>query len=73
MNDVELVRIASIDKEMLAPADISSFLRCDAHTIRIQAHTNPAKLGFPVVVMKSRVKIPKKRFLEFFGYNFTTN
>lgn len=51
----------------LTPADIAPVLECDPNIIRRQAQTEPQKLGFPVVVMCSRVKIPRKQFLRFLG------
>ena len=40
-------------------------LGADRANIHYQAVTDPAALGFPVVVIKSRVKIPKLPFLRF--------
>ena len=51
----------------LRPADVAEVLETDANTIRRQAQTNPELLGFPVVVLCSRVKILRKGFLEFLG------
>ena len=51
----------------LTPADVAEVLETDANTIRRQAQTNPELLGFPVVVLCSRVKILRKGFLEFIG------
>lgn len=62
-----LDKIRNSTKEVLTPADIAEVLGCDAQDIRIQARTAPEKLGFPVVVVKSRIKVPKIPFLKFFG------
>ena len=51
----------------LTPADVAEVLETDANTIRRQAQEDPSKLGFAVVVLCSRVKINRKRFLEFIG------
>ena len=51
----------------LTPADIAPVLECDPQTIRLQAQDDPAKLGFPVTVLGSRVKIHRKGFLRFLG------
>lgn len=64
-----LDEIRNSTKDVLTPADIAEVLGCDAQDIRIQARTAPEKLGFPVVVIKSRVKVPKVPFLKFFGAN----
>ena len=57
--------IRESEKEMLTPADVSHVLRCDSYTITLQAKADPKKLGFPVIVMGSRVRIPKAGFLRF--------
>ena len=49
----------------LTPADIAPVLECDPNIIRRQAQEDPSKLGFPVVVLCSRVKINRKGFLKF--------
>ena len=40
-------------------------LRCDSQSINLQAKEDPSKLGFPVIVMGSRVRIPKAGFIKF--------
>ena len=59
--------IKSSSQRWLTPADIAPILECDPNLIRRQAQTNPELLGFPVVVLCSRVKILRKGFLEFIG------
>lgn len=49
----------------LTPADVAEVLECDPNVIRRQAQDDPSKLGFPVVVLCSRIKINRKGFLEF--------
>lgn len=55
------------DKLMLTPADVSEVLNADPQDIRLQARTDPGKLGFPVVIIKTRTKIPRIPFLRFMG------
>lgn len=55
------------DQLWLTPADIAPVLECDANVIRRQAQEDPSKLGFPVVVLCSRIKINRKGFLRFIG------
>jgi len=55
-----------IPTNMLTAAQVAPFIGSDPHTIRIAAHTRPDLLGFPVVVMGSRVKIPKELFVKYF-------
>lgn len=60
-----LEEIRSSDKTFLLASELAEVLETDPNTIRWQAHNAPEKLGFPVIVMKSRVKIPRLPFLEF--------
>ncbi len=63
----ELNRITALDKYFLTADDVSKFLGKGAQNIRAQAHIDPSKLGFPVVVTGQRVSIPKDGFLKVFG------
>lgn len=63
-----LNEIEELDKEMLTPQDVSAYLQVDPMTIRIQARESPDMLGFPVIVCKSRVKIPKAGFVHYCKY-----
>lgn len=63
-----LADIEAIDKEILVANDIAPYLGCDGNIIRWQAQNEPEKLGFPVIVAKSRVKIPKDGFIYFCKY-----
>ena len=60
--------IEKLDKTMLIATDIAAYLECDDGLIRIQAQSEPEKLGFPVIVMGSRVKIPKEGFINYCKY-----
>lgn len=60
-----LEKIAALEKTMLTPADVAEYLESDAESIRLQARANAAALGFPVIVMGNRVKIPKEGFIRF--------
>ena len=55
------------NKRFLTPADVAGVLGCDPQKIRIQARTDPSKLGFPVIVMGSRTRILREQFLSFIG------
>lgn len=66
-----LNEIKSSDKVMLTPADIAEALGVDAQGIRIMAHEQPERLGFPVTVVGHGgrgVRIPRVPFLRFMGY-----
>lgn len=62
-----LTEIRNTNKEMLTPADIAPVLGCDPQNIRHQARDCPERLGFPVVRVGSRTKIPRQQFLRFMG------
>lgn len=62
-----LQEIKSSDKPMLTPTDISEVFGSDPQTIRITARERPDLLGFPVVIVGNRVKIPRIPFLKFMG------
>lgn len=52
-------------KSMLTAVDIAPILRSDPQLIRMQARERPELLGFPVICVGSRVKIPREGFLRF--------
>ena len=56
------------DKLFLTPADVCQILKCDPQAIRAQAHNDPSKLGFPIIVMNRRIRIPREAFLKYLGY-----
>ncbi|MEG0778796.1 MAG: hypothetical protein RSG55_08115 [Oscillospiraceae bacterium] len=60
--------IEKIDKNMLVATDIAPYLECNDGLIRLQAQNEPEKLGFPVIVMGTRVKIPKDGFIHYCRY-----
>lgn len=62
---MNLEEIEMLDREILYPADVASFLRVNAQTIRDQAWKNPKALGFPVSVIGNKVEIPKHSFIRF--------
>lgn len=51
----------------LLPADVAGVLGCDPQCIRIMARSDRESLGFPVIVMGRRTKIPRVPFLRFLG------
>lgn len=60
--------IEAIPQEYLLPKHVSAVLGCDQYTINLAAQRDPDKLGFPVIVTGSRVRIPKDGFLHFMRY-----
>ena len=59
--------IIALDRDYLTPAEIAGVLGSDPQSIRVAARVEPQRLGFPVVVIGSRVKIPKAAFLRHMG------
>lgn len=57
--------IRGLKKEFLTSAQVAPILGLDPQYIRIQARTDAVKLGFPVTVCGTRVKIPRRAFLRF--------
>lgn len=55
------------EKAFLIAADICAVLGCDPNYIRCAARQKPELLGFPVVLIGNRVKIPRIPFLRFMG------
>lgn len=60
-----LDEIENSTKEVLTCTDVAPVLKCNPSTLHMQAIEQPWRLGFPVIVMGSRVKIPRKPFLNF--------
>ena len=63
-----LEKIATRGKEMLSPADVAPVLGCHPYAINVAAKEDPARLGFPVCLIGNRVKIPRRAFLRWAGY-----
>lgn len=61
-----LDEIRITEKVWLTPDDVSGVLECNPQAIRSQAHDDPSKLGFPVTVIGTRVKINRNLFLAYF-------
>lgn len=60
-----LDELAAYPRDWLTCAQVAPILGAKDINIHDQAVTDPKMLGFPVVVIKSRVKIPKQPFLRF--------
>lgn len=58
--------IEKIDSEILIPRQVANILECTPYAINCQVEIDPKKLGFPVIKIGNRVKIPKAGFLEYF-------
>ena len=62
-----LQQIIESERIYLSPSDVSTILKCDPQSIRVQAHSDPSKLGFPIIVINRRIRIPREAFLRFLG------
>ena len=58
--------IRNSDKEILTPGVISPILECDPNIIRRQAKEDIKQLGFPASKIGSRIKIPRKAFIDWY-------
>ena len=67
-----LDEIRASSKPFLIPADIAPLLGCDPYSISIAARDCPERLGFPVVRLGNRTKIPREAFLRFWTGEFVT-
>lgn len=65
-----LESVMNSDECTITPAKAAPILGSDPHTIRVQARLCPERLGFPVIVARSRVKIPRIPFLKYIGAIF---
>lgn len=62
-----LEQIRQQEEPMITPVLAAAVIGCNPHLIRVQAAKAPHMLGFPVMRVGNRTKIPKKAFLEFVG------
>ena len=65
--------LTKLDDITLTPAQVGAVLGIDPNTIRWQAHDNPAALGFPVIVVKSRTYIPREAFIRWMRGTLSTD
>ena len=64
-NPRTLDEIEALPVEVLTCQKVAPVLGANPATIHAQAMDAPYMLGFPVICMGSRVKIPKRPFLKF--------
>ena len=60
-----LEELEALETDVLTCAQVGLVLKANPATIHYQAMECPEKLGFPVIVMGSRVRIPKGPFILF--------
>lgn len=57
--------IKGMDTDVITPAAAAQVLKCNPHWIRVAARQRRDLLGFPVIVLGSRVKIPRLAFIAY--------
>ncbi len=57
--------LEALPGEFLTCKQVAPILGAKEANIHMQAMDAPYMLGFPVIIIKSRVKIPKKSFVKF--------
>lgn len=60
-----LADLKEIDEPTISPAVAANILHCNPQWIRIAAREDKARLGFPVIVLNKRVRIPRLPFIKF--------
>ena len=60
-----LEEIRASGRDVLTPSDVAPVLGCDPHDLRVAARQGPERLGFPVVLIGNRTKIPRIAFIKF--------
>lgn len=64
-----LQELKKLDRNIITPAMAAQIIGCDPHYIRLQARNRPELLGFPVIVLGTRTKIPRVPFIRFIEGN----
>lgn len=65
-----LEELAKLDSVFLTPAQAAPALGCNPYLINLMANDEAKRslLGFPVILIGCRVKIPRIPFLKFLGW-----
>lgn len=61
-------QILESEKDFLVPREVAEVLGCAPYSINVQAKEDPGKLGFPVVMLGTRVLIPRLAFIRWVNY-----
>ena len=67
---MSLAELAELDVIVLTPVQAASVIGCDAYAISVAAETAAGRelLGFPVIRVGNRTKIPRIPLLEYLGW-----
>lgn len=66
-----IAEMESLKDPFVTPEQIAVILGSSAESISTQAKNNPSMLGFAVVIIKTRVKIPRMAFIHFMKYGYS--
>lgn len=68
-----LEELANLDTATLTPKQAAPALGCNPYRINLMAKNDAKRslLGFPVIMVGKRVKIPRIPFLKFLGWEET--
>ena len=62
---MSIAELETMTKETISCNTAAEVIGCNPQLLRIQARECPQALGFPVVVVRKRVKIPRLAFIAF--------
>lgn len=65
MAALTLADIKQMTKDIITPREAADVVGCDPHWIRLAAREHPEWLGFPVIVVRNRTKIPRVAFIRY--------
>lgn len=60
-----LEQIKAYPKDFITPEQASGALECDPQLIRLRAREAPEKLGFNIIRVGNRTKIPRRAFIKY--------
>lgn len=60
-----LSEMKEVGRDWLTPKEVAGCLGCTAYAINQQAAVDADRLGFPIIMIGKRVKIPRKAFIRF--------
>ena len=70
MERLTLNDLIESEKDFFTVNDVCGVLGSDPQTIRVCARQRPELLGFRIIVMGNRVKIPRIQFLRYMGVEY---
>lgn len=65
MNTLTIDDLLAMDKVLLTPIEAAAAMHVNPNGLRMTAREDPGSLPFPVMVIGSRVHIPRVPFIQF--------